>query len=108
MAEESAFANRMLREGQTVPGEHGELVLIEWFDSSAVAGWHREEPETEPLLCRSVGWLVHDGKGAKTLAASITEEEEPQRNGEMTIPTCAIKRMEVLLRGPMTTASPVQ
>mgnify|MGYP001619283682 FL=1 len=72
------------------------LVVIEWLDSHYVAGWHTEEPQTEPLLCRSAGWLVHDGEKAKTIAAHITEEDVPQRCGEMTIPVSAIVTMKVL------------
>ena len=70
------------------------LVLIEWLDSHYVAGWHTEEPQKEPLLCRSVGWLIYDGERAKTIAAHITEEETPQRCGEITIPNCAIVAMK--------------
>lgn len=72
------------------------LVLIEWLDSHHVPGWHTGEPATKPLLCRSVGWLVHDGTEAKTIAPHITEEETPQRCGEMTIPTAAMLKMEAL------------
>jgi hypothetical protein len=72
------------------------LVLIEWYDSHYISGWHREVPNTEPLLCRSVGWIVYDGEEAVTIAAHITEEDDPQRSGEMTIPTRAIVRRVTL------------
>ena len=49
------------------------LVLIEWMDSHQVGKWTDEAPATEPLLGKSVGWLVHDGKKAKTLAAHPPE-----------------------------------
>lgn len=75
------------------------LVLIIWLDSHQMAGWHTEEPAMKPLVCRSVGWLLHDGNEAKTLAAHMTDEETPQRSGEMTIPTCAVVRMIVLMEG---------
>ena len=74
----------------------GKLVLIEWLDSHYTQGWHANAPNEEPLLCRSVGWLLYDGEKAKTIAAHITEEETPQRTGEMTIPSVAIIRMDVL------------
>jgi hypothetical protein len=50
---------------------------------------------TTPTRCRSVGWLIHDGRDAKVVAPHIGDEDhgELQRNGEMTIPACAIKRM---------------
>ena len=72
------------------------LVLIEWHDSHAVYGWHTGDPSEEPLLCRSVGWLMHDGEKAKTIAAHMTNEETPQRSGEMTTPSATIIRVEVL------------
>lgn len=75
------------------------LVLIEWLDSHQNAAWTTEEPAKEPLSCRSVGWLVHDGEAAKTLAAHMTLETPPQRSGEMTIPTCAITKIVPLETG---------
>lgn len=78
------------------------LVLIEWVDSHRTEGWHQDDPATEPILCRSVGWLIHDGKAAKTIAAHVTEEGPPQRCGEMTIPGCSIRKVQVLdaVKGP--------
>lgn len=72
------------------------LVLIEWLDSHHSPRWTTDPPSTEPLLCRSVGWLTHDGKDAKTLAPHITDEDTPQRAGEMTIPTRAIVKIRRL------------
>lgn len=72
------------------------LVLITWLDSHQVGGWHTEGPATKALKCRSVGWLIHDGEEAKTIAPHMTDEETPQRSGEMTIPTCAVVEMKVL------------
>jgi hypothetical protein len=69
---------------------------VRWLDSHYVPGWHTDEPSTSPLLCRSVGWLVHDGDEAKTIAAHITNEEDPQRCGDMTIPAEAITSIEVI------------
>ena len=72
------------------------LVLITWLDSHYVAGWHTDEPSEIPSLCRSVGWLIYDGDKAKTIASHITDEETPQRCGEMTIPVAAIVRVRIL------------
>ena len=74
------------------------LVMIEWLDSHHIPRWTVDDPVTEPLLCRSVGWLVHDGDKAKTIAPHMTDEETPQRAGEMTIPACAVKRIKVLVK----------
>lgn len=72
------------------------LVLIEWLDSHRSDGWHGGEPDTRPLRCRSVGWLIHDGEHAKTIAPHVTDEESPQRCGEMTIPACSVLKMRTL------------
>lgn len=72
------------------------LVLIEWVDSQMTEGRTTDEPAADVLVCRSVGWLVHDGKKCKTIAPHISLEDAPQRSGEMTIPACAITRFRVL------------
>jgi hypothetical protein len=40
--------------------------------------------------------VVYDGEKAKTIAAHITEEDVPQRCGEITIPVSAIVTMKVI------------
>ena len=72
------------------------LVLIKWVDSEYVPGWHRDDPPTGPLLCQSVGWLIYDGADSKTIAAHITDEDDPQRSGEMTIPVRSIVKIDNL------------
>jgi hypothetical protein len=84
-----------------MPAARHKLVLIEWVDSHSVEGWHRSDPETEPLTIRSVGWLVHDGPAARTIAASISEEESPQRCMEITIPCSAIQSVRAIRENPM-------
>lgn len=72
------------------------LVVIEWLDTYCVHRWRTDEPSTEPLHCRSVGWLMHDGDKTKVIAASVAGELEPgfQRDGEMTIPVGCIVRIQ--------------
>lgn len=72
------------------------LVLIEWEDSHHRPGWTADAAEPEPLICRSVGWLVGSTKEAKTLAANITQEDNPQRCGDMTIPARSIRKIKRL------------
>lgn len=72
------------------------LVLVEWLDSHLTPQWTTEAPPEQGLLCRSVGWLVYDGKDAKTVAAHMTVEDNPQRSGQMTIPACAIIKIRRL------------
>lgn len=72
------------------------LVLIEWEDSHYRPGWTTDKPEAEPLVCRSVGWLVAETKAAKMLAANVTNEANPQRCGDMTIPQRCIRSVKTL------------
>ena len=71
------------------------LVLIEWEDSHGNGEWQEigGSIEDRALVCRSVGWLVLDGKRAKVIAPHINQAEpgvESQGCGIMTIPTAAI------------------
>lgn len=70
------------------------LVMIEWEDSHHRPGWTIEEPDARPLICHSVGWLVSDTHDVKVLAANITDEEQMQRCGDMTIPQRCIRRIK--------------
>lgn len=75
------------------------LVLIEWEDSHYKPGWSRDlgEGQLTPVLCKSVGWLMHDGKEAKVIANHISDEETPQTCGAMSIPTRAVRRIKKLI-----------
>lgn len=73
------------------------LVLVEWEDSHGNGEWQEIGAlEDRALVCRSVGWLVLDGKKAKVIAPHIIEPEtgvEFQGCGIMTIPAAAIISM---------------
>ncbi len=74
------------------------LVLIEWRDAcgcspdwKSLEGYH-----AKPLLCRSVGWLLHDDEHCKVIVPHLSESEvtaPAQGCGDMTIPTASIVRM---------------
>ena len=70
--------------------------MVEWIDSHHRPGWTTRSPVKCPVTCYSVGWLVHDGKKAKVLCSNLTDEESPQRCGDMTIPATAIISIEKL------------
>lgn len=86
------------------------LVLIEWLDSVGCSSeWRRLEVDhPQPLTCRSVGWLVHDGDECKVIVPHVTEAtgEEVTRQGcgDMTIPTKAILSVTEL---PLTNHAPL-
>jgi hypothetical protein len=74
------------------------LVIVEWVDSCINGKWTHEEPNVAPLSCRSVGFVVHQDENSVIIAPHITVEdgEVGQRCGEMTIPTCCIKKVSKL------------
>jgi hypothetical protein len=46
------------------------LVLVEWVDSGEGRGWTPiEDIVREPMVCRSVGWLIHETEKGITVAA---------------------------------------
>jgi hypothetical protein len=71
------------------------LVLIEWEDSHWRPGWARgiDDGQIEPVNVQSVGWLIHNGKEAKVIAAHISDENTPQTCGDMTIPARSILKI---------------
>lgn len=72
------------------------LVLIEWVDSYGCSSeWaDLEGCNPAPMVCRSVGWLIHDGKDCKVIVPHLSQHEHPnagqQGCGDMTIPTSAV------------------
>lgn len=77
------------------------LVLIEWEDSHSSGAWQQLDDTLadRALVCRSVGWLVLDGKHAKVVAPHMNEQEPGvplQGSGVMTIPSRAVLRIVAL------------
>ncbi len=77
------------------------LVMIEWLDSFGCSTTWQEldhESDPEPMACRSVGWLLYDGKGCKVIVPHLAEPAggSEQGCGDMTIPTACIKSIQTL------------
>ena len=71
------------------------LVLIKWLDSfGCSATWQDlETSQPKPLICQSVGWLLHDGDDCKVIVPHITDQNSgvPRQGcGDMTIPAQVI------------------
>ena len=77
-----------------------ELVLIEWEDSAQpVSGWCwlNETTWGHIVICRSVGWLIHDGEDIKVLAPNLGDlDGELQACGVIRIPARSVTRVEPL------------
>jgi hypothetical protein len=78
------------------------LVYIEWEDSYGCSpNWEDlKNCSAVPMVCRSVGWLVHDDQKCKVIVPHLNEPDHPNADlqgcGDMTIPTSAILRMAQL------------
>jgi len=70
------------------------FVLIDWVDSyGCSAEWETlDSKDPQPMICRSVGWLTHDGNDCKVIVPHLCEWTN-QGCGDMTIPSVAIQRI---------------
>jgi hypothetical protein len=79
-----------------------QLVLVEWEDSAqplAAWRWLSQCDDFGFVVCRSVGWLVHDGDQVKALAPNIGicgNDDDRQVSGLIRIPARSIRKMAVL------------
>lgn len=79
-----------------MPATDFRLVLIKWVDSyGSSSTWaYLEGYNPAPMLCRSVGWLIHDGEDCKVVVFHLSQHSQPnagqQGCGDMTIPTLAV------------------
>ena len=75
------------------------LVLIEWIDSYGCSSvWSDlSNCNPAPMICKSVGWLIHDDKKCKVVVPHLSQSDHPNTNqqgcGDMTIPTSAVLRV---------------
>lgn len=71
--------------------------MVEWVDSCQPVpewSWLGERSWGEVVVCRSVGWLVHDGDDVKAVAANVGEiDGEIQISGVIRIPARSVIRM---------------
>jgi hypothetical protein len=89
-----------------------QLVLIEWLDSYGCSSeWQPlQDRQARPLLCRSVGWLLHDGSDCKVVVPHVSDANNKhvptQGCGDMTIPTSAILSITEL--SPQISVQPIK
>ena len=79
--------------------ENTRMVLIKWADSYGCSpNWEDLDGcDPQPMICYSVGWLLHDGPDAKVIVPHISDPRNshvPQKGcGDMTISSVAIMEM---------------
>lgn len=72
------------------------MILIEWLDSKGITSqWeYLDEIESlKPSVCHSVGFLIEETEGYKTIAQGISDT---QVIGRTTIPSCSILSLKEL------------
>jgi hypothetical protein len=80
------------------------LVLVEWLDSYGCSSTWQPLAHVNPaaMICKSVGWLLHEDDRYKVIVPHISDETEgntiPQQGcGDMTIPVAAIVSLRDLV-----------
>ncbi|GCE85345.1 hypothetical protein MSKU9_3486 [Komagataeibacter diospyri] len=78
------------------------IVIVKWLDSGQPESawqWADEIPEPDPIVCQTVGHLIHDTSTGVVVALSIgdVKSERPQANGVMHIPRSAIEQITSLV-----------
>lgn len=75
------------------------LVIIEWLDSYGCSSSWQDLANCEPdvMVCKSVGWLVHDSDSCKVIVPHLNQPDHTsvsqQGCGDMTIPTASIVKI---------------
>ena len=78
------------------------LVIIRWQDSAQpLPAWQYLSalPQTRPIECATVGWLLKDNDQVKVICQSVGDLDNPknaQASGIMTIPARCVISIEVL------------
>lgn len=75
------------------------LVYVEWEDSmGSQSHWTSlRDIKEESAVCRSVGWLVHDGDKVKVIVPHLSfDGGQPDGCGDMSIPASAIRKMKTI------------
>ncbi|MCE2564159.1 hypothetical protein [Komagataeibacter sp. FNDCF1] len=77
------------------------IVVVMWLDSGqpeAAWQWADEILKPAPIVCQTVGHLIHDTSAGIVVALSIGDatSERPQANGVMHIPRSAIQQLTSL------------
>ncbi len=75
------------------------IVWVKWLDSASATGWmSRDSLPTEPLVCESVGFLLHDCDKQITLTLSLLDESEASKpfGDVIIIPKVSVVKSKVM------------
>ena len=80
------------------------LVVVEWADSAQPIShwqWLDEYEANGPILCTSVGYIVHDADGVMSLAPNLGDvmRDRAMASGIMRIAQCSIRGVRELAIG---------
>ena len=87
------------------------LVIVRWLDSAQpLPSWQYLSalPQTRPIECATVGWLLKDDDDIKVICQSVGDLGNPknaQASGIMTIPARCILSIEKLTEEEVLTSS---
>ena len=84
------------------PVEHMQMVLVDWLDAyTQDSGWKplKKLRKQEPVLVRTLGWLVKDTPEFIIVAASHVPADD-DCDGDCTIPRGMIRSIETLVTVP--------
>lgn len=76
----------------------GDIVLVRWVDSTRQADWTYGTPALKRCVHESVGYLSHKTDEVVNVRPHrMTDSEgDEQHFGDMTIPLCAVRSIEVI------------
>lgn len=67
------------------------ILLVKWVDSASSSCWQPlEDVDYTPIICTSVGFLIHEDDNSITLALNYGSNPQ-QVSNITTIPKCSIK-----------------
>lgn len=67
-----------------------EAVYVEWVDSTSAHPWTAPDDAPEPLVCKSIGWLVVERDDHIVVSASWDSQDPGHFDAPISIPRVAI------------------
>lgn len=75
------------------------LVWVEWFDTASNSTWRTQSTSCNPMLVKSIGWLVEDAKDCLKISNSM-ETDDP--NDPLFVDPLAIPKGAIIAWGEIS------